>query len=52
MPFRALVIKRQASIRMLERRIQLQDIIGVINTGFTIERYPDDEPYPSRLMLG
>lgn len=29
-----------------------EDIHQVLATGKTIERYPDDRPYPSRLVLG
>ena len=38
--------------RMFERSISESDIIHVLNTGIVIEDYPDDQPYPSCLMLG
>jgi hypothetical protein len=37
---------------MFEREITEQDIRHVLDTGETIEKYPDDKPYPSRLILG
>lgn len=38
--------------RMFERRINDVDIRNVLVNGETIEDYPDDTPYPSRLVLG
>ncbi len=38
--------------RMFERGITVDDVRTVIETGETIERYPDDMPYPSRLVFG
>lgn len=37
---------------MFQRGISMQDIKHVLATGETIEEYPDDTPYPSRLVLG
>jgi hypothetical protein len=37
---------------MFERRISTDDVKAVIGSGETIEDYPDDRPYPSRLVLG
>jgi hypothetical protein len=37
---------------MFERRISINDVNAVIGRGETIEDYPDDSPYPSRLLLG
>ena len=37
---------------MFERRISVDDVRDVVTNGETIEKYPDDTPYPSRLMLG
>ena len=47
-----LVFRLHAVQRMFERRISADDIIHVLGTGEVIESYPDDEPYPSRLVLG
>ena len=38
--------------RMFERGISERDVYEVANGGEAIERYPDDEPYPSTLLLG
>ena len=37
---------------MFERRIGIDEIRRVLEAGETLERYPDDSPYPSRLVLG
>jgi len=47
-----LVYRVHAVRRMAERRIREEDVARVISEGREIESYPDDRPYPSRLMLG
>lgn len=47
-----LVFRIHAVQRMFERRITEEDVTHVLATGETIEEYPDDTPYPSRLVLG
>lgn len=37
---------------MYQRGISEQEVRHVISTGEIIEEYPDDTPYPSRLVLG
>ena len=37
---------------MFKRRISENEVRHVIETGKTIEEYPNDVPYPSRLVLG
>ncbi len=37
---------------MFKRRIGRDDVHYVIQAGEIIEEYPDDQPYPSRLILG
>jgi hypothetical protein len=37
---------------MFDRGISADDVRSVIRRGEMIEDYPDDYPYPSRLMLG
>jgi hypothetical protein len=37
---------------MFERQISPHDVRAVIGSGETIDDYPDDKPYPSRLILG
>jgi len=38
--------------RMFERSIGQADVLEVVSSGETISEYPDDTPYPSRLLLG
>ena len=38
--------------RMFERKISAEEVRYVLETGEAIEEYPDDTPYPSRLILG
>jgi hypothetical protein len=47
-----LVFRVHAIERMFRRRIDEEDVRHVINSGETIESYPTDTPYPSRLVLG
>jgi hypothetical protein len=37
---------------MYQRAISEVEVRYVIETGETVEDYPDDTPYPSRLVLG
>ena len=47
-----LIFRVHALQRMFQRGISPEDIQHVLATGKTIERYPHDRPYPSRLVLG
>ena len=47
-----LVFRVHALQAMFQRNISEPDIHYVVNTGKIIESYPDDQPYPSRLVLG
>ncbi|MEW6200425.1 MAG: DUF4258 domain-containing protein [bacterium] len=47
-----IVYRVHAIDRMIERRISDEAIHHVLREGETIENYPDDRPYPSRLVLG
>jgi Domain of unknown function (DUF4258) len=47
-----LVYRVHALQRMVERDIREEDAAQVVRAGRTIEDYPDDKPYPSRLILG
>lgn len=38
--------------RMFERKITADEVRYALETGVVIEEYPDDTPYPSRLILG
>ena len=48
----SIVYRVHALQRMFERGITEEDVHQVLETGEVIERYPDDRPYPSRLVLG
>lgn len=37
---------------MFERRIARKDIRQVLSTGEVLREYPEDTPFPSRLILG
>lgn len=37
---------------MFQRKISVADVRHVLETGEVIESYPEDAPYPSRLLLG
>lgn len=46
------IYARHALQRMAERGISRKDIETVVEAGEIIRDYPDDTPYPSRLILG
>jgi len=39
-------------IRLIQRNINISDVVYAIMNGEIIEKYPDDYPYPSCLILG
>ncbi len=47
-----IVFRVHALRRMFQRGINGQDVRHILVTGETIETYPHDTPYPSRLILG
>ena len=47
-----LVFRVHAIQRMVQRAISEADVRQVLTSGEVIESYPDDRPYPSRLILG
>jgi hypothetical protein len=46
------VFSTHAITRMFERSLSKESVMNVIHTGETISNYPEDKPYPSRLLLG
>ena len=38
--------------RMFEKRISKSDVLEVVTGGTIINEYPDDQPFPSMLVLG
>lgn len=49
---RRLIFRVHALRRMFERSITEIDVREVLENGDVIEKYPDELPYPTRLMLG
>ena len=47
-----IIFRTHAIKRMFQRRVDEKDVRCVLETGEIIEVYPDDTPYPSRLILG
>lgn len=45
-------LTRHATVVRLERRISIAELEQALLSGEVIERYPDDQPYPSCLVLG
>ena len=52
MEARHLVFRVHAIQRMFQRGITQEDVRHALSTGEVIDGYPDDTPYPSRLVLG
>ncbi len=50
-PYR-LIFRVHAIQRMFQRGISEQDVRRVLENGTLVEEYPDDAPYPSKLILG
>ncbi len=49
--FDEIIFKDHAFIRMFERGFSRDDILEVIELGEVIEDYPNDYPYPSKLIF-
>jgi len=47
-----ILISHHARVRMFEHNVSTDKLIPIILSGEIIEEYPDDEPYPSVLILG
>ena len=47
-----LIFRVHAIQRMFQRRIHETDVRHILMNGEIIETYPEDNPYPSRLVLG
>jgi len=52
MSYDRFVFRVHAVQRMAERGITVDDVREVVLNGEVIRDYPDDTPYPSRLILG
>lgn len=49
---RRIKFRAHAIGRMFEWSVTPESIQGIIESGEMIKEYPDDRPYPSRLILG
>lgn len=47
-----LIFRMHALQRMFQRGISTEDVRTLLRKGEVIEDYPDDSPYPSRLIFG
>lgn len=47
-----LIFRVHAVQRMFQRRISEDDVRYVLDKGEIVEEYPEDTPYPSKLILG
>lgn len=47
---RAIVWKKHALQRLLERQIQRKEILSTLKQGIIIKEYEDDKPFPSYLF--
>jgi len=47
-----LVFRVHAVQRMFQRHISVADVRRVLDCGQELETYPNDQPFPSRLLLG
>ena len=52
MVYERLVFRVHAIQRMFQRQISDQDLFQALKSGEVIEDYPEDTPYPSKLILG
>jgi hypothetical protein len=46
------IFRIHAVRRMFQRGIDETEVKDIVEQGETIEEYPDDSPFPSRLVLG
>jgi len=46
------IYRTHAIERMAQRDVSTDEVRDVVTDGETIEEYPDDTPYPSRLVVG
>lgn len=45
-----IIFRLHSLYRMVERKISEEEILEVVQSGKVIKDYPDDKPYPSKLM--
>ena len=47
-----LLVTRHAALRMLKRRISIDEVRAVLEAAQVVEEYPNAQPSPCRLVLG
>jgi len=47
-----LVFRVHAVRQMFQRHVTIDDVRNALENGEELEAYPEDQPYPSRLVLG
>ncbi len=52
MDCKQIVFTGHAARRMFQRAIGRADVLEVLRSGEVVAEYPDDKPFPSRLLLG
>ncbi|MBI3681171.1 MAG: DUF4258 domain-containing protein [Acidobacteria bacterium] len=52
MQWERIIFSGHAIRRMFEWRIGSEEVVTVLRMGEVIMEYPEDKPFPSRLMLG
>lgn len=48
----SILFSSHAITRMFERGLNKDNVVSAIHNGETVSSYPDDQPYPSELLLG
>jgi len=51
MQYEQIIFSGHAIARMFKRRIRQSDVISIVRNGEIITQYPDDQPFPSVLMM-
>ncbi len=51
-PCSAVIFSGHALRRMFERSLSKQSVLEILSNGEAIAEYPNDQPYPSVLLLG
>lgn len=49
---RSVAFKKHALVRIIERRINVDEVLTALELCETIQEYQNDKPLPSRLVLG
>ena len=46
-----ILFSNHAVVQMFNRNISIEDVKYVLNNGIIVNQYPDDRPYPSKLLF-